>query len=282
MRESARHKKELHMERKLERAKTALIHPKHFQIIDINTDDDNIVDYQANTTDNQIITMHDSENDAATKATKSTTFVGTVVIQDCFNASYAYYEQRGTNPPLATSGHHSFYVDAAVSPEAGMTGITVAHKGDQRDGDSQWVAKGYRIHQMLDQEDAGVWAISQALQNTLQIARADQAITYLPNRCSTAAIHSDCKPALERIGNRGLEDGKAVRRVIAQSMELRRLKVDVRLQWISGQKGVLRNELADIVAEAVRKPLHEDGAESLSHSLHALALDPYENSHMKF
>lgn len=119
-----------------------------------------------------------------------------------------------------TPGRLSSYVDAAVSHENRLTGITVVHKTNRQDWASPWTANGYRIHEALGQIEADAWAIWQALQLTLGKVQADHAEVGPQDPCSVAVVCSDCKPTLEWIKKGILEGGKVVQRTIAQSIEL--------------------------------------------------------------
>lgn len=119
-----------------------------------------------------------------------------------------------------TPGRLSSYVDAAVSHENRLTGITVVHKTNRQDWASPWTANGYRIDEALGQIEADAWAIWQALQLTLGKVQADHAEMGPQDPCSVAVVCSDCKPTLEWIKKGILEGGKVVQRTIAQSIEL--------------------------------------------------------------
>lgn len=115
--------------------------------------------------------------------------------------------------------------------------------------------KGYRIHEALDQWDAEAWAIWQALQVVLDKVNADRAQVKPQDPCSLAVVYSDCKTVLRWIANGSLKDGNVVQKIIAQSIELQRLGVDVHLHWVLGHRDIPRNELADLVAKKAHQPV---------------------------
>ncbi|CAD6577106.1 MAG: hypothetical protein ASARMPREDX12_008135 [Alectoria sarmentosa] len=237
--------KEACMKHEMKRAKRAAISPEVFQTIDIHDDGD-----EDNAGD-QIIITQDSEIGAETKA-----FAGVITIQDRLSAmSQALSEHAKDGTLRKEPGRHSFYVDAAVSSEYGISGIAVVHKTHRRYWASPWTAKGYRVRETLDQEDAEAWAIWQALQVTLEKVHADRANAKPQDPCSVVVVYSDCAWALQKIGNSRSGGGKVVQKIIAQSMELQRLGVDVHLHWVPGHKKIPGNELADLVAKQARRPV---------------------------
>lgn len=238
--------KEACMKRELKRAKRAAISPEMFQTIDIHDDGG-----EEDNAGEQIIITQDSEIGVETKA-----FAGVITIQDRLSAmSQALSEHAKDGTLRKEPGRHSFYVDAAVSSEYGISGIAVVHKTHRRYWASPWTAKGYRVRETLDQEDAEAWAIWQALQVTLEKVHADRANAKPQDPCSVVVVYSDCAWALQRIGNSRPGGGKVVQKIIAQSMELQRFGVDVHLHWVPGHKKIPGNELADLVAKQARQPV---------------------------
>ena len=234
--------KEACVKRELKRAKRTATFLTTFPTIDIHHDSDQ--EYSAC---EQVIITQDSEIGAEIKAIETDTFAGLVVIQDRLSAMRQALSEHAKDGKLGIEpGRHSYHVDAAVFP--GMAGVAVVHKMDRQYWASPWIAKGYCIPETLDQEDAELWAVWQALQTFLEQAHADRAKTKPQDPCSLAVVYSDCAYGLRRVKNAGPAGGLVVQKIIAQSMELQRLGVDIHLHWVPGHRNIPGNELADDVA----------------------------------
>ncbi|KAF6222616.1 hypothetical protein HO133_000663 [Letharia lupina] len=240
------------MKSELKRAKRTDVFPETFQTIDIHNDGQEDEDSACE----QIIITQASEIGAETRTTKTEAFAGLIIIQHRLSAMSQALSEHAKDGMLRTEpGRHSFHVDAAVSSDNGLTGIAVVHKTHRQYWASLWTAKGYRIREALDQEDAETWAIWQALQVTLEKVHADRAQVKPQDPCSLAVVYSDCAVALVKIG-KGRSDGrKVVQKIIDQSMELQRLGVEVQLHWVPGHVNIPGNELADLVAKKARQPV---------------------------
>ena len=202
----------------------------------------------------QAIITVDSEIGAETKGVSTATFAGVIIIQDRLRAMSQALSEHIKESYLRTEpGRHSFHVDAAVSRENEMTGIAVVHKTDRWYWASEWTVKGYRIHQALDQWNAEAWAIWQALQITLNKVDADRVQMKPQDPCFLVVVYSDCKTVLRWIGNGSPKGGKVVQKIIAQSIGLQRLGVDVHLHWVPGHGDIPGNELADLAAKKARQ-----------------------------
>lgn len=237
--------KEAGMKRELKRAMRTVIYPKTFQAIDIDEDRG-----EGDSECEQVIIMQGSERDPEPDA-----FAGQIMIQDRLSAmkqalSKHARDRRRRNEP----GRHSFHVDAAVSRADGISGIAVVHKTHRQDWASQWTVKGYRIHEILVQMDVEAWAIWKALEVTLEKVHTDRACVKPQDPCSVAVIYSDCSTALQRIGNGKSGGGVVAQKIITQSVELKRLGVEVQLHWVPGYRNIPGNELADLVAKKARQP----------------------------
>ena len=243
------------MQHELRRAEKAATSPNHFPSIDVHReegeDHDDDEDEDARLCQQTTI-AHDRETSRETKATRTEAFAGLITIQDCFSAmSQAISEHAKGSTLPAEPGRHSFHVDAAVSHLDRLTGIAVVHRQCWA---SKWTATGYRIKEALDTTDAEAWAIYQALQLVLDKVRADRAIAKPEYPCSVAVVYSDCMAALQWIESGLCNDRKVVRKIIALSVQLRQLGVDVHLHWVPGHRGVPGNELADLVSKRARRP----------------------------
>ena len=240
------------MKRELKRAKRTAVRlsSKAFQDTDIHKYGD-----EENSACEQVIATQDSEIGAEIEVTKTKTFAGLITIQDRLSAISQALSEHAKDGTLRTEpGRHSFHVDASVSQEHGISGIAVVHKTDRQYWASLWTAKGYRIREALEQTNAEAWAISQALQVILEKVHTDRAKVKPHDPCSLAVIYSDCTTALEMIKNGRSTSGKVVQKIIAQSVELQLLGVDVHLHWVPGHRNVPGNELADLVAKRARQP----------------------------
>ena len=239
--------KEACMKSELKRAKKTASARTTFQDIDIH----NIGDEEDGECEWVFVTQ-DGEIAAKTKA-----FVGQITIQDRLTAmSQALSEHTKDGTLRKEPGRYSFHVSAAVSDDNELTGIAVVHKTHRQDWASPWTAKGYRIREVLDQTEAGTWAICQALQATIEKIYADRAELKPQVPCYVAVVYSDCQSALYNIGNGGSDGGKIVQRIIAQSMELQRLGVDAHLHWCPGHKNIPGNVLADLLSKKGRQPFN--------------------------
>ena len=246
--------KEVSVRRVLQRAIKAATSPNHFPTIDIHVEDDDDKELYMS---QQTIIGPDSTKDADCKATKTKAFAGLIVIQDYLSAMrQAISEHTKESALLTEPGRHSFHVDASVSQRDGPTGIAVVHKTHRQYWDSEWTAMGYRIHEALKSTEAEAWAIWQALQITLEKVRADRAVLKPQEARSIAVIYSDCQPALTKIDNGYSFDHKVVHKIIAQSIELQQLGVDVHLHWCPGHRGVPGHVLADLVSKRARRSLN--------------------------
>ena len=241
-------RKEACVQRELKRARRAATSPSHFPAIDIHVENDDD-DEELNMSQQSVIGPG-SERSAECKATKTKPFAGLIVIQDYLSAMLQAISEHTKGSALLTEpGRHSFHVDAAISRQDGRTGIAVVHKTHQQYWDSEWTARGYQIHEALESTEAEAWAIWQALQITLEKVRADRTIAKPQEPRSIAAIYSDCQAALMGVENGYSCDRKVVRKIVAQSIELQQLGVDVHLHWCPGHRGVPGNVLADLVSK---------------------------------
>ena len=178
-------------------------------------------------------------------------FAGEIVIQKRLDAMVqAVSEHTQDGPQPKELGRHSFYVDAAVSRENGLTGLAVVYMSSRQDCASPWTVQGYRMHATLEQRDAEAWAIWQALQCVLDKAKADHDSEKPTDPCYLAVIYSDCKAALNSISSNA--GGLRVQEIIRQSVELKQLGVGVQLHWVPGHVNVPGNELADLVSKKAR------------------------------
>lgn len=223
--------------------------PGEFQTINIRNDHDDEITSECE----QSVITEAHKIGAESKATRDATFAGLITIQDRLKAMGQALSEHAEDSTLRrTPGRLPFYVDAAVSPENRLTGIAVVHKPDRQELSSPWIANGYRILDALDQVAAEAWAIWQALQVILERVHAENAEARPQDPCSVAVVYSDCKPALRWIKKGIPKGGKVVQKIIAQSIELQRLGVDVHLHWVQGHRGIPGNELADLVAKRAR------------------------------
>lgn len=241
--------KEACIKSELKRAKRTITSTNTFQTIDIHNDSDEDSECE------QIIITQDTEIGPEAKTTTTEAFAGLIKIQDRLPAmSQALSEHAEDGTLRKEPGRYSFHVDAAVSRAEGITGIAVVHKTHRQYWASLWTAKGYRIFETLDQNDAETWAIWQALQLTLEKVHADRANPKQQDPCSVAVVYSDCAGALQGIRNGSSDGKKVVRKIIAQSMELQQFGVEVHLHWVPGHRNIPGNELADLVAKKARQP----------------------------
>ena len=239
--------KEACMKSELKRAKKTASARITFQDIDIH----NIGDEEDSECEWVLVTQ-DGEIAAETKA-----FAGQITIQDRLTAMSQALSEHTKDGTLRTEpGRQSFHVHAAVSDDNELTGVAVVHKTHRQDWASPWTARGYRIREVLDQTEAGTWAIWQALQVTIERIYADRAELKPQDPCYVAVVYSDCQSALQNIGSGSSDGGKVVRKIIAKSMELQRLGVDVHLHWCPGHKNIPGNVLADLVSKKGRQPFN--------------------------
>lgn len=240
--------KEACMKRELRRAKKTAWARTEFQDIDIHNDNG---DEEHSKCEQVLVTQDDD------KAAKTNTFAGQIMIQDRLSAMSQALSEHTKDGTLRTEpGRHSFHVDAAVSEEEDLTGIAVVQKTNRQYWASPWTAKGYRIREALDQTEAETWAIWQALQVTIENVHANRAVLKPQDPCYLAVVYSDCQMALQKIGSSSSDGGKVVQKIIAQSMELQRLGVDVHLHWCLGHRNIPGNELADLVSKKGRRPFN--------------------------
>lgn len=243
--------KEACIKRELKRAKGTAVFPKTFETIDIHNDGD-----EEDSACEHFLITRDCEASTETSAPKTEAFAGLVIIQDRLSAMRQALAEHAKDRTLRTEpGRHSFYVDAAVSREDGITGIAVVHKTHRQDWASLWTAKGYRIYEALDQMDAEAWAVWQALQSILEKVHADRAKLEPQDPCSLAVVYSDCAWMLGRFANGRSGGGKVVQKIIAKSLELQRIGVEVHLHWVPGHTKIPGNELADLVCKKARQPV---------------------------
>ena len=239
----------------LRRAKKVANSPSQFTTIDIHKEDDD--DDNEIKMSQQSIDGPDNEENAECKGTKTKTFAGLIMIQDHLSAMrQAISEHTEESALLTEPGRQSFHVDAAISRKKGRTGIAVVYKTHRRSWDSEWTATGYQIHEALQPAEAEAWAIWQALQVTLEKVRADRTILKPQEPRSIVAIYSDCQAALLGIKNGYSCDKKVGQKIVAQSIELQQLGVDVHLHWCPGHRGVPGHELADLVSKRARDQPH--------------------------
>ena len=243
------------MQREVQRAREAVTSQNHFPTINIQKDDDD--DDKELKMSQQAIIGPDSEKGAECKVTKTEAFAGLIVIQKSLRAMrQAISEHSKASALLTEPGRHSFYVDAAESQYKVQKGIPLIKKKHRRHCDSEWTAMGYRTSEALESTEAKAWAIWQALQITLQKVRADRAVLKPQEARSIAVIYSDSQAALRRIDNDHGFDQKEVQKIVAQSIELQKMGVDVQLQWCPGDRGVPGHELAKLVSKLARRSLN--------------------------
>jgi len=181
------------------------------------------------------------------------------MIQDHINAMHQALSEHTSNGALRTTpGRHSYRVDAAVFRENGLTGLAVVNKTSRKEG-SPWTARGYRILEAVDQNDAESYAICQGLQVVKEKAQDDRAYSGR-DPCSVAVIYSDCQAAIQRIAGFACGGEKVVQRIIDQSIELQQLGIEVHIHWVRGHKNVPGNELADLVSKKARLPSERFGS----------------------
>ena len=233
------------MRRELKRATRTVIRPETSETIDI----ENI----GNTGDSERgyeLIAQVIGRDAPPNA-----FAGWIVIQDHLSAmKHALSEHKRDCMRRKEPGRHSFHVDAAISQRNGRAGLGVVHKAHRQDWASPWIAKGFRIHGTLDQEEAELWAIWQALQLTIEQAHSDRTQMRPRDPCSLVVIYSDAMSGLCAIRN--YSGGAVVKEIIAQSMELERLSIKVQFHWTPGHRNIPGNELADLVSKRARQVIN--------------------------
>ena len=233
---------EMCMKHEIKRAKRTEIAPKTFQMIKIQRGNG-----AEHTSCNQKF-FHFEEFDTEV-------FAGQITIQDTLSAMrQAISEHTQSGSLRLEPGRHSYHVDAAVSFKNDLTGLAVVHKEHRKNWASPWVTRGFQLNRALDQTDAEVWAIWQALEMVLKKFFRERGYSG-QDPCSTAVIYSDCQPALERIANGKGGDEKIVRRIVNRSIGLRQMGVEIQLHWVPGRRNVPGNELADLVAKRARQPL---------------------------
>ncbi|KAI4137985.1 MAG: hypothetical protein L6R39_007019 [Caloplaca ligustica] len=160
----ARLRKDACMKRELKRAMKTKISPPSFQVID---DDDFLTE--------------EGSHRALSNSTLGTgngldydVFAGQITIRDHLGAMrQALSEHSKDGPRRKEPGRHSFHVDAAVSRKHDLTGIGVVFKTHRQNWASLWTVRGYQIGKKLDQNDAELWAIWQALEIVLKRVNGD-------------------------------------------------------------------------------------------------------------
>ena len=183
------------------------------------------------------------------------TFAGTIVKQDVLNAmEQALTEHTKNGTSRLETRSHSYYVDAAVSSQYELTGLAVVCKTHRDYESSPWAVQGFQINQALGSTDAEIWVILQAMRNVRQQVQADRR-ELGQDICAVTVIYSDCLSALERIEKVSLSHQGVTKMAIKESIELRRLGVDVQIHWVPGHRSVPGNELADRVAKIARQPI---------------------------
>ncbi len=242
----ARHVKDACMKRELKRAMKTKISPQSFQRIhvaeeeDVGTEDDGT--RHAPLVSNKYTFSTENPSDCGS-------FAGEIFIQDHLAAiTQALSEHRRDGPRRKEPGRHSFHADASVSQKHDLTGIGVTFKTHRQDWASSWTAKGYQICKTLDQNDAEMWAVWQAMDLVLEKTYNDRGYTVKLDPCSLAVIYSDSTTALHRIRRCAQGDGVALR-IVNQARALQELGVNVQLHWVPGHMKIPGNELADRMAK---------------------------------
>ena len=189
-------------------------------------------------------------------------YEGEIVIQKRLDAMAQALSEHTQDELLQKKpGRHSYYVDAAVSRENGLTGLAVVYMSHSQESASPWTIQGYRLHVALEQQDAETWAIWQALQCVLDKAKTDRDSEKPSDPCLLAVIYSDSKSALQSISHNS--GGIKVQEIIRQSVELKQLGVGVQLHWVPGHRNVPGNELVDLVSKKARLLTWQDSSDLL-------------------
>lgn len=102
---------------------------------------------------------------------------------------------------------------------------------------------------------AEAWAIWQPLEITLEKVHTDCACVKPRDPCSVAVIYTDCITARRRIGNDKPGGRVVAQNIIIESIELKRLGVEVQLHWVPGHRNIPANELANLVTKMARQPI---------------------------
>ncbi len=243
------------MNREIRRAKRTVIFPQAFQTVNIHE----IANIHENTREVEdeskpvIYKQHDRMEVHLDISSTTRVFAGQIMIQDHISAMHQALSEHTQNGVLRTTpGRHSYHVDAAVSCGNGLTGLAVVNKTSRKEG-SPWTARGYRIMEAMDQDDAEAWAIWQALQVVKEKVQDDRTNSR-KDSCSVAVIYSDSQAAIQRVAGRACGGEKVAQRIIDCSIELQELDIEVHLHWVPGHKNVPGNELADLVSKKARLP----------------------------
>lgn len=126
----------------------------------------------------------------------------------------------------------------------------MVHESHRQNWASPWIGRGYRLHQMLDLEEAETWAIWQTLRNISKESRTDRGSEEPEDPCSLAVIYSGCTSALQKFGD---NHGRTSLKIATQSIELQELGIGVQLHWVPGHQIILGNELADIISHQAKQ-----------------------------
>ncbi|KAL8638826.1 MAG: hypothetical protein Q9228_004057 [Teloschistes exilis] len=232
----------------LKRAKTALTDPEYSKFIDFS-----IIEIP-NATDcdhHGLLHVLDTEEGP-------NTFAGQVVIQKhiilAIKQALSVHDSDGT-PGLQDPDRQEFHVDASLLDTEMINGLAVVQQVHRHVSEPHWLAKGYRIEQRLNTDDAEACAISQALQCALDNEHTESDFTKSKNLCSVVVIYSDCIPTLRKIKN---ETGWSVagglrQKIVDQSKQLQGYGTKVELHWVPGHKNIPGNVLADLAAKRARQ-----------------------------
>lgn len=243
----AGHVKDACMKRELKRAMKTKISPQAFQRIHVAEEEEDIGTKDDGTKHALLVSNKDTLS--TEKAGDCGPFAGQIVIQDHLTAiTQALSEHCKDGPRRKEPGRHSFHVDAAVSKKHDLTGIGVTFKTHRQDWASLWTAKGYQICKTLEQNDAEMWAVWQAMEIVLEKIYTDSGYIVPSDPCSLAVIYTDSQSALHRIGRCAQGDGIAAR-IGNQAKELQELGVNIELHWVPGHEKIPGNELADRMAK---------------------------------
>lgn len=242
------------MQGEAKRAKETLIFPQAFQTVDIcETASVNESTGEVASESEPVIDRQDDGVEVHLDVSSASVFAGQIIVQDHISAMRQALSEHTQDSVLRTMpGRYSYHVDASVSRQDGLTGFAVVNKVS-REEDSPWTARGYRIIQAMDQNEAEAWAIFQGLQVVKEKVQDDQANPG-QDPCSVAIIYSDSQVAIQRVAKFPRRDAMVAQRIIDLSKELLQLGVEVHLHWVPGHKNVPGNELADLVAKKARLP----------------------------
>ncbi|KAL8789359.1 MAG: hypothetical protein Q9195_006886 [Heterodermia aff. obscurata] len=233
------------MKRELKRAKRTQITPDMIQTIEIPNHWQEEIDNEP---------MESTDYRAAVRDTRPNAFAGKTVIQDSLGAERQSLSEYTNAAQPNDSGRHSFHVDAAVSVKNNMTGLAVVYRTHRQSRAPPWTAKGYRIHQSMDQNEAEAWAIWQALISILETLQNNRNGEHSQTPWSVVAIYSDSQAAVGKIGKGSLKNKRLMREIAFVSRQLSQMQVEIELHWEPGHCNIPGNELADIVAKKARLP----------------------------